>query len=147
MKKLIIYALALLFTTVSAYAQKKEIFSTDGRAIRGYDVVAFFKDSTAVKGSENFSYQWKETTWLFANEENKNAFIANPSMYEPQYGGYCAYGAASGYKAPTETNTWTLLNGKLYFNYNNKVKGLWNKDQPALIQKANDQWIIIKDKE
>ncbi len=146
MKKLIIYAIILFLTTASAYAQKAEIFSTDGKAIKGYDVVAFFKDSTAVKGLESFSYQWKTTMWLFSNEANKNAFIANPSMYEPQYGGYCAYGTASGYKAPTETDTWTLLNGKLYFNYNSKVKGLWTKDQPALIQKANDQWSVIKDK-
>jgi YHS domain-containing protein len=147
MKKLIIYVLTLFLTTTVAYAQKSEIFSTDGKAIKGYDVVAFFKDSTAVKGLESFAHQWKGTMWLFSNEANKNAFIANPSMYEPQYGGYCAYGTASGHKAPTETDTWTLLNGKLYFNYNSKVKGLWNKDQPALIQKANDQWSVIKDKE
>jgi YHS domain-containing protein len=147
MKKLIIYVLTLFLTTTVAYAQKAEIFSTGGKAIKGYDVVAFFKDSTAVKGLESFAYQWKGTTWLFSNEANKNAFIANPAMYEPQYGGYCAYGTASGHKAPTETDTWTLLNGKLYFNYNSKVKGLWNKDQPALIQKANDQWSVIKDKE
>ncbi len=67
-------------------------------------------------------------------------------MYEPQYGSYCAYDTASGYKAPTETNTWAVINGKLYFNYNEKVKVRWNKDQSALIQKANEQWLVIKDK-
>ncbi len=147
MKKIILYALSLFLTVAGAQAQKAEIFSTEGKAIKGYDVVAFFKDSAAVKGSESFSYQWKGTTWLFSTKTNRDAFIANPEKYEPQYGGYCAYGTADGHKAPTETNTWTVVNGKLYFNYNSKVKDYWNKNQPALIQKADANWPAIKDKE
>jgi hypothetical protein len=147
MKKLMIYALTLFLTTAGAYAQKAEIFSTEGRAIKGYDIVAFFKDSAAIEGLESFSYRWKGTAWLFSKKENRDAFIASPSTYEPQYGGYCAYGAADGHKAPTETNTWTVINGKLFFNYNSKVKELWNKDRSALIKKANENWPVIKDKE
>lgn len=147
MKKLILYTLAMFFAAAGAQAQKAEIFSPDGKAIKGYDAVAFFKDSAAVKGAEQFSYQWKGATWLFSSKENKDAFIADPSKYEPQYGGYCAYGTADGHKAPTETNTWTLFNGKLYFNYNSKVKDLWLKNQPVFIQQADINWPLIKDKE
>lgn len=147
MKKIILYALSLFLTVASTQAQKAEIFSTEDKAIKGYDVVAFFKDSAAVQGSEIFSYQWKGTTWLFSTKTNRDAFVDNPEKYEPQYGGYCAYGTADGHKAPTETNTWTVVNGKLYFNYNNKVKEYWNKNQPALIQKADTLWPTIKDNE
>ncbi len=146
MKKLII-ALSVFLIAAGVQAQKAEIFSTDGKAIKGYDAVAFFKDSAAVKGSEIFSHQWKGTSWLFSTKANRDAFVANPEKYEPQYGGYCAYGTADGHKAPTETNTWTVVNGKLYFNYNNKVKEYWNKNQPALIQKADTLWPTIKDNE
>jgi hypothetical protein len=29
-------------------------------------------------------------------------FKADPAKYEPQYGGYCAYGVAQGYKPDTD---------------------------------------------
>jgi len=42
--------------------------------------------------------------------------------------------------SPTEIDTWTILNDKLYFNYNQKVKEMWVKDQAGFIQKADKQW-------
>jgi len=44
------------------------------------------------------------------------SFKKSPEKYAPQYGGYCANGADEGHKAPTQTDTWTIVNGKLYFN-------------------------------
>ena len=52
-----------------------------------------------------------------------------------------------GHKAPTEVDTWTILDDKLYFNYNQKVKDIWTKDKPGYIQKADKQWPEIKGKE
>lgn len=146
MKQLLISTLFLTIVSVS-YAQRSEIFAPDGKAIKGFDVVAFFKQSKPVKGSDSLSYQYKGAQWLFSSKENMNAFIASPEAFAPQYGGYCAYGTAEGHKAPTETDTWTIDNGKLYFNYNQKVKSLWVKNQAALINKANQAWPLIKDKE
>ncbi|HEY6900870.1 MAG TPA: YHS domain-containing (seleno)protein, partial [Puia sp.] len=85
--------------------------------------------------------------WCFSSPKNLEAFKASPEKYAPQYGGYCAYGTSQGHKAPTEVDTWTVLDGKLYFNYNQKVKAMWTKDQPALIKKADETWPTLKDKE
>ena len=52
-----------------------------------------------------------------------------------------------GIKRPTEIDTWTIFNDKLYFNYNQNVKAIWIKDQPGYVQKADKQWPEIKDKE
>lgn len=144
MKRTFFIALIALLGFLRANAQKSEIFVSGGKAIKGYDPVAFFKASKAVKGADSLSYQYKDATWLFSSRENLEAFKANPEKYAPQYGGYCAYGASEGHKAPTETDTWTVVNDKLYFNYNTKVKELWNKDQPALIKKADEKWPEIK---
>src|SRR6185369_14099283 len=38
-----------------------------GVAIMGYDPVAYFTESHAVKGSEKFAYDWLGTPWHFAN--------------------------------------------------------------------------------
>ena len=145
MKRTIIIALLAFFSILNAQAQKSEIFAPDGKALNGYDPVAFFKASKPVKGVNTFSYQYKGATWLFSSKENLDAFEASPEKYVPQYGGYCAYGTADGHKAPTKVDTWTLVNGKLYFNYDQGVKESWVKDQKHLIQVADKKWPEIKD--
>jgi YHS domain-containing protein len=145
MKKITTLAgIVLLLLPLYSFAQTSEVFSNESGAIKGYDPVAFFTDSKAVKGTKEFTHEWNGATWHFASKKHKDLFIANPEKYAPQYGGYCAYGTADGHKAPTETDTWTIVDSKLYFNYNQNVKALWNKDQANLIKKADEQWPKIK---
>jgi YHS domain-containing protein len=127
-----------LFTT--ACKQEPSVFIEDGKAIRGYDPVAFFTESKPIKGAENLFYRWKDATWLFSTEANKNAFVANPEKYAPQYGGYCAYGCSQGHRAPTDVNTFTILDDKLYLNYNQDVKTMWLKEQKNFIREADAYW-------
>jgi len=147
MKALNIATILTLFTVASAIAQKQEVFATDGKAINGYDAVAFFKESRPIKGFDSLAYTYKDVQWLFSSRANLEAFQANPAHYVPQYGGYCAYGTAEGHKAPTQADTWTIVNDKLYFNYNMKVKQAWLKNQPALIEKADRQWPVVKEQQ
>jgi YHS domain-containing protein len=146
MKHLFIAATFLLSASVAARAQQSEVFAPGGKAIKGYDAVAFFKQRKPVMGADSLSYDWKGAHWLFSSAENRDAFKKAPEHYAPQYGGYCAYGAAEGHKAPTQTDTWTILNDKLYFNYNSSVKQSWVKNQQALIEKADQNWPALKDK-
>ena len=147
MKHLIYTAALVLFTMLTTYAQKSEVFAPAGKAIKGYDPVAFFRESKPVMGQDSLSYNWKDATWLFSNRKNMEDFKSDPEKYAPQYGGYCAYGTSQGHKAPTETDTWTIVNEKLYFNYNKKVQTMWLKDEKTLIEKADQQWSGIKNKE
>ena len=105
---------------------------------------SFYKEAKAVKGSDTFSYQWKNADWLFSTQQNLDSFKLSPEKYEPAYGGYCAYGTSRGYKAPAIADTWTIINQKLYFNYNMKVKELWDKDRNRYIDSANSKWATIK---
>jgi YHS domain-containing protein len=139
--------IALITVNISLLAQRAEIFQTDQGAIRGFDAVAFFTAGKAIEGNKQFVYEWKGAKWYFSCQQNLDAFKENPEKFAPQYGGYCAYGTADGHKAPTETDTWTIINDKLYFNYNKKVQTEWKKDPEALIRKANENWPRIKDKE
>ena len=136
----------ILFFAMSAYAQKKgaEIFQINGAAIGGYDPVAFFNQSKPVKGQANYNLKWKGANWHFASKANLDSFAKHPENYAPQFGGYCAYGTSRGHKAPTEVDTWTVLDGKLYFNYNQKVKAVWDKDRPKYIAEAGINWEKIK---
>jgi hypothetical protein len=131
--------LAILLSNPS-FSQTKRIFSTDAGAIGGYDAVAYFTEGKALKGAQAFSFQWNGTNWLFKNIENQKIFMANPEKYAPQYGGYCAYGVSENHKSPTSHDAFTIVNGKLYLNYNLKVKELWLKNQQERITKADLLW-------
>ena len=147
MKRVIIMVGAFLVLTVAAMAQKSEIFIKGDAAIRGYDPVAYFNAGKPVMGSKQFSYQWKGANWYFANRENLNAFKAAPDKYAPQYGGYCAYGLSQGHKATTEPDAWTIVNGKLYLNYDKDVQSTWKKDREKYIITADKNWPNLKDKD
>lgn len=143
--KLYLFAAVLLLSACSSSDKKgAEIFQKDGAAIGGYDPVAFFTESKPVKGAASYTTKWKDADWQFASQANLDSFTKSPEKYAPQYGGYRAYGTADGHKASTEADTWTVLDGKLYFNYNQDVKATWNKDRPKYIEQANTNWEKIK---
>lgn len=142
-KKLMLLFTACFFAAI-AFAQKPVIFQRDGKALSGYDVVSFYSETGPLMGHDSLSVQWQGASWLFASAASKEAFTANPEKFAPQFGGYCAYGMAGGYKASTTIDTWTIENGRLYFNYNKKVKTFWDKDRAGYIEKANSNWPAIK---
>lgn len=142
MKKTMLILLSI-FVIAKTNAQS-EVFAPGGTAINGYDAVAFFKESKPVKGSAMYTYNYKDAKWLFTSKENLDMFMGMPEKYAPQYGGYCAYGTSEGHKAPTKPETWTIVNGKLYFNYNNQVKQMWMKDQAHRIDLADQKWPEVK---
>ena len=146
MKKIISISLFLWIVSTTVSAQKSEIFIKDGYAIRGYDAVAYFTESKPVKGDEQFSLSWNGATWLFSNNKNRESFKTNPEKYAPQYGGYCAFGLSRGYKASTEADAFTIVEGKLFLNYNLAVRAEWNKDQKQYIGKADKNWPEVKGK-
>lgn len=141
------FLIGLLFPSMLAMGQKPEIFSTKEGAVGGMDVVAYFEVGKPVKGSASFTYTWRDAEWRFSSQENLNAFMTDPIKFAPQYGGYCAYGMSKGYKAPTEFNAWAIVDDKLYFNYNLKVKQTWDENRKTFILKANENWPKIKDED
>lgn len=111
-----------------------------GQAIRGYDPVAYFKEGKAIEGQKKFQYEWKDATWYFASQQNRDEFIQSPEKYEPQYGGYCAWAVSQGYTASIDPEAWHIREGKLYLNYSKSVKKTWSQDIPGNIQKGNKNW-------
>jgi len=142
--------LGLLVVGLSAFtsikAQVANQYHINGIAINGYDPVAFFRQGMALKGDSTIIMNWNGATWYFSNTENRKLFEEKPEMYAPQYGGYCAFGASKGYKAKTDPTAWTIVKGKLYLNYNSKVKEAWLPDTTARIQAADQYWNSITTK-
>lgn len=137
-------AAAMIVFSSASLASANEIYATDGVAIHGFDAVAYFTDHKPVKGNKAFSASYKGATFHFVSAEHRDAFIGDPVRYAPQYGGYCAYGTARGYKAPTEPQAFTVVNDKLYLNYNDDVAETWRKDISGYIRKANANWDTVR---
>ena len=132
--------ISFLFLSAAAVAQKAPVYSDSSGAIRGYDPVAYFTEGRPVKGSREFTHPWRGATWRFASAENRERFAAAPETYAPQYGGYCAYGVASGYAVKIEPDAWSVVDGKLYLNYDRGVQKTWQSDVPGYIRKADANW-------
>src|SRR6516164_1201079 len=134
---------------ISTRFQSSPVFIEDGKAIRGYDPVAYFNANKPVQGKTEFVYTWDNAKWYFSSQQNLDSFRTNPMKYAPQYGGYCAYGCSQGqgHKASTSADAWTIVNDKLYLNYDTKIRSTWNKDRQDRIIQADKNWPNIKDKE
>ncbi len=144
MKKLILM-LFIGMASVQNYAQNQYLKS--GVAVQGYDVVAYFQNNKPIEGKSEISTKYNNATYFFSSEENKVVFLKNPAKYAPQYGGYCAYGVSENHTSPTDPQAFTIVDDKLYLNYNLKVKELWLKDREQRIVKANENWKTLNKKE
>lgn len=119
--------------------ERKGLFGYEhnGIAIRGYDTVAYFTQSKPVEGKDEYSTSWSDATWKFSSQEHLDLFLANPEKYAPQYGGYCAYGIAQKSLVKIEPEQWTIIDGKLYLNYNAKLNKEWKKNTADYIKTAD----------
>lgn len=151
MRKEILITAVLIISSVVAFSQdatvvRKKHFnlSKSGLAIDGYDPVAYFKNNKAVEGKKEFVVNHQGAVYYFSSAENKEAFIKNPSAFEPQYGGWCAYAMGkNGDKVNIDPETFKIVNGKLYLFYNrffNNTLVSWNKDETNLKTKADANW-------
>ena len=128
-----------------AMAGNARIFvDAEGVAIRGYDPVSYFKGAPST-GDPAITSVRNGAIYRFANAGNKAAFDADPAAYEPQYGGYCAYGAAKGAKFSTDPETGAVIDGKLDFNKDRNVQNPGDQDQAALLVEPDTAWPTIID--
>jgi len=130
-------------------AKKEHVFQKNGLAIDGYDTVAYFDlavDGKAVKGDPQFSYSYNGATWLFSSAGNLQLFMADPAKYAPAYNGYCAYAVARNRIAKTEPDAWTIVDGRLYLNYDLNIRSRWLKDVPGYLTKSEKNWPTVSQK-
>ncbi len=149
MKKLIVLSFSLLislpsFTQESSSNREKHFNLEKNIAIEGYDPVSYFKEGKAKKGSSSLAYTYKSATYYFSSEANRKLFKAEPSTYEPQYGGWCAYAIGeSGEKVEINPKTFKITDGKLYLFYNayfTNTLPLWEAKEKELKEKADSNW-------
>lgn len=141
-KTVILSLFALMAFSTSSFAE----VATSNVAVSGYDLVSYHNAKRPLRGNGHFVAYRNGTTYMFASQENLDAFNADPEKYLPAYGGYCAFGVSVGKKFVGDPEVWRLVDGKLYLNLDANIQSLWLEDVPGRIKTANKNWKDIRNK-
>jgi len=115
-----------------------------GLAIYGYDPVAYFTENEPREGAAAFELSWAGATWRFSNEGNRDAFMQDPSVYEPRYGGYDPIAIGNGVPTPGHPGVWLVHNQRLYVFHSETNRALFMSSAAEAIQRAEGRWAQVK---
>jgi YHS domain-containing protein len=121
-------------------AAADNIYTKDGLGVSGYDTVAYFTDGKAVPGSAQFTAEYHGITYRFASAAHRDAFTADAEKYLPQ----CAFAMAKGALAKTDPEAFTVIDGKLYLNFNEGVRQRWLPRSSEFINAADLNWPQVR---
>ncbi|MBV6658896.1 MAG: YHS domain-containing protein [Devosiaceae bacterium] len=128
--------------TLAARPAKAVIYTgyIEGTAVGGYDAVAYHTEGSAIPGDASITLEHEGATWRFASTANRDAFVADPSRYAPEYGGHCAWAMAQGYLAQGDPEVWRIVDGRLFLNANQSINRRWLRDLDGFISEADANW-------
>jgi YHS domain-containing protein len=139
------FSITLMVSCVPALADSVNTGYFGGVAIKGYDPVAYFTEGRAMKGSEEFSYDWLGTPWQFASGKHRELFIGDPTKYAPQYGGYCVGEVAdNGATINLDPEAWAIIDGKLYLSYSKEFMERFKARPSDFLPSAEVNWPAVE---
>jgi hypothetical protein len=117
-----------------------------GLAIYGIDPVAFYTKRKPTEGRSEFELRHAGAIWRFENEGNRAAFIKDPLIYMPRYGGYDPIGIARGVATPGYPALWSVVENRLYLFYTAEAQKIFLTDSRGAVAAADARWpAVMKD--
>lgn len=114
-----------------------------GLAIGGYDPVAYFTDAAPMAGRPEFELTFAGVVWRFRNEGNRAAFVANPEVFMPGFGGYDPMTVARGASAPGHAELWVIVEERLYLFFTETARAAFAGDPGPAIEAAERAWPAV----
>jgi YHS domain-containing protein len=115
-----------------------------GVGLDGFSPVSYFTVGHAEKGDPRFAVEHNGVIYHLTSAAQVDMFKKNPSRYEPQCGGWCAFGMTVADKFPVDPTKFSIVNDRLYLFLNNEQINafeLWKQgDQRELTSKAEAHW-------
>jgi YHS domain-containing protein len=111
-----------------------------GLGLSGFDPVAYFTDNKPRMGKPELEFMKSGAVWRFANEGNRSAFVDNPAVYMPRFGGYDPVAIARGTSVPGHPLFWSVAAGRLYLFYNEAARAAFDADPGRYIETAERKW-------
>jgi hypothetical protein len=114
-----------------------------GLAIDGFDPVAYFTDGAPLPGKGSFEQVVGGAPWRFRNAGNRAAFVANPEVYMPRFGGHDPIAIARGVAVPGNPLLWVIAGERLYFFYTPQARDQFAADPDRAVAAADLQWSAV----
>lgn len=111
--------------------------------LKGYDPVSYFTSDKPSKGDPQLTAEHAGVIYRFSSKANQDAFLAEPTQYLPEYGGWCAKAIADKEFVDIDPLTYKITDGRLFLFYNGffgNALDVWNKDEASLTQRADQNW-------
>jgi hypothetical protein len=116
-----------------------------GLAISGFDPVAYFTESAAQLGRPEMEARFAGVVWRFRNEGNRAAFLANPEVFMPRFGGYDAISVGRGASAPGHPQLWQVTAQRLYLFFSEADRAAFLADPGRAIEAAERHWPAVRE--
>jgi hypothetical protein len=127
----------------AATTERIVIDRNSGLAISGFDPVAYFTDAQALPGKDEFEQAVAGAIWRFRSDGNRAAFVADPDVYTPRFGGYDPVGVARGVAVAGNPLLWVISGDRLYLFYTPETKDEFDGDRDHTIATADRAWPSI----
>ncbi len=127
----------------AAMTERIVVDPQSGLAMNGYDPVSYFTDGTPLFGRPEQEARHAGVIWRFRNEGNKAAFLDNPEVYMPRYGGYDPIALGRGIAVTGNPLLWALAGERLYFFHNEAARARFIADPSEAILHADNKWPTV----
>lgn len=112
----------------------------------GFDPVTYQTGAAPERGSPEHVVDLPGRSYYFASAAHQALFETAPARYEPQYGGFCASGAAFAVKLGSDPSAWQVMDGRLYIFGDVLGQTAWRLDPAWNIAHADTLWPAIADR-
>ncbi len=146
-------AVALAVTLAAAATQPPAVWGATaervvldwhtGRALYGFDPVAYFTDAAPSLGRPEFEYAFAGAIWQFRNEGNRTAFMSRPDVYMPSFGGYDPIGLARNLAIPGNPQFWMIVDQRLYLFHDIQDRAAFAADPAKFVPAAQRIWPAV----
>ena len=114
-----------------------------GLAIDGYDPVAYFTNGAATPGLPEFEHRFSGVVWRFRNEGDRAAFIEDPEIYMPAFGGYDPVAIARGVAVTGNPTVWLIFEDRLFMFYSPEDRAAFEADPAEGLASAEARWAEV----
>lgn len=143
---LIFLAASLLAGAASAATTERIVVDrVSGLAIFGFDPVAYFTDGTPTRGREDVEVIFAGAVWRFRHESDREAFLAHPDVYAPQFGGYDPVDVAVGRAIPGHPQIWLVRGQRLYLFATERNRTTFARTAGSILVDAHQRWPALHD--
>ncbi len=128
------------FVAEASTTERVVVNRFSGLAIEGFDPVAYFTDARPMLGLPDLEASQAGAVWRFRNASNRDAFVAHPDIYGPQFGGYDPIDLARGVAFAGNPRFWLVSGERLYLFGREQSRDAFAADPGAALREARQRW-------